>query len=612
MSDDARGPLGRRSDKLRQSLMLTIEGRDALEVGDAEKALSVLSKKHDLILQLFGAASGRTGTSLIDLSHAYHIAGRQREARAMIDEALSIYQRLHRADHQLDRLEEIMMDICARQGHSFEVEQIAKARISRLSELGAEQDADRAVTQDYLANLYLEQRRNDEAISLLIDSLAIFERTSGPSARDTSVCCLYLSRAYLKNAQAAKAAIEMGEGMLIAAPSERPTQQELAGREKQEREALERAEFYGRRALESAKASEGTASEAAAIAADELAVAVAFNAKHAKSAQKAAEALELSDWALSRFRVLQGEDGKETLRSQHNSRRLRSLLKELSRCPDVEDARPSEDVIALPTKVFISHSYADKDALAVLMAALPDYVEAIIFEPIVVPPSDYVSEKLISGVLGAAGFIFIDSAASRASFWTAFERDLAERNQKRMFRFDPATRRLASHSQKPRQLFLAHLYHPADADDVSRIMRWLIDQRSFEAFDDPDQDGEQIPPFSQQEAQRRDRILFSARTFGTIYLLFLSNNLLKDDRLRTHAVEQVTLHPRSTMICWLDRPEDLLQGDATRQLTHVPEDGSYTLSARPTDPSFNVHELDDLMVRLYWLLHQGRFGDWFR
>jgi len=147
------------------------------------------------------------------------------------------------------------MDICARQGHSFEVERIAKARISRLSALGPERDADRAVTQDNLANLYLQQRRNDEAISLLINSLAIFERTSGPSARAMSVCCLYLSRAYLR------------------------------------RQDFERAEFYGRRALESAKASEGAESEAAAITADELAVAVAFNATHAKSAQKAAEAL---------------------------------------------------------------------------------------------------------------------------------------------------------------------------------------------------------------------------------------------------------------------------------------------------------------------------------
>src|SRR6266404_2665045 len=203
MSEDPIGPLspasdGGKSDKLFEITMLTTEGREALGAGDAKKALYVLSKKHDLILQVFGDASGSTGTSLIDLSQAYHIAGRQREARAMIEEAFSIYQRLHRTDQQLDRLEETMMDICAMQGHSFAVERIAKARISRLSELGAKRDADRAVTQDNLANLYLQQRRNDEAISLLADSLAIFERTSGPSARDISVCCLYLSRAYLR------------------------------------------------------------------------------------------------------------------------------------------------------------------------------------------------------------------------------------------------------------------------------------------------------------------------------------------------------------------------------------------------------------------------------
>ncbi len=420
MSEDPIGPLspasdGGKSDKLFEITMLTTEGREALGAGDAKKALYVLSKKHDLILQVFGDASGSTGTSLIDLSQAYHIAGRQREARAMIEEAFSIYQRLHRTDQQLDRLEETMMDICAMQGHSFAVERIAKARISRLSELGAKRDADRAVTQDNLANLYLQQRRNDEAISLLADSLAIFERTSGPSARDISVCCLYLSRAYLRRQDFEHA------------------------------NYLERAEFYGRRALEAAKASEGPESEAAAIAADELAVAVAFNAKHAKSAQKAAEALELSHWALSRFRVLQGGHGKETLRSEKNRRSLRSLLVEFGHQHDVEDSRPPEDAIALPTHVFISHSYADKDALTVLRATLPDYGKAIIFEPIAVPPSDYVSEKLISGVLGAEGFIFIDSAASRASFWTAFERDLAERNRKQMFRFDPETGRVTSH-----------------------------------------------------------------------------------------------------------------------------------------------------------------------
>src|SRR5262245_44105437 len=39
---------------------------------------------------------------------------------------------------------------------------------------------------------------------------------------------------------------------------------------------------------------------------------------------------------------------------------------------------------------------------------------------------------------------------------------------------------------------------------------------------------------------------------------------------------------------------------------------SFTFSRRPSQSGFKANELDDLGVRLFWLIHQSRPGDWFR
>lgn len=564
--------------------LLTMNGRAALMEGDGAKALALLSKKHDMVVARFGADSAFAGTSFIDLAEAYHMVRKQEQARSAVEKAFAIYQKLDRKDAQLDRLEETMMRIYAMQGHSFEVERIAIARIARLRDLGAGSDEDRAIAQDNLALLYLNSQRFEEAIVLLRDSLTIFDRVAGPAARNTGICCLYISRALLR------------------------------GPNWEDAENLAEAEHYGRRALECAKSNAGEDDMAAAIAADELAVTVAFSVRKTQDSAKAADALSLSEWALDRFTAHEGIGGKERARSADNNRSLKRMLATLAADSEVEAAPLKDaDALALPTTVFISHSYADRDALAALLVALPDYVEPVVFAPIDVEPHEFVSEKLVSGVLGADGFVFIDSPISRRSFWTAFERDLAERKQKKMFRFDPVTKNISRHHAKPRQLFVAHLFHPAEEGQVDRVMRWLIDERSFEAFADQRLE-QKIPPFALQDPARRDAFLFSVRSYGAIYLLFLSSRLLKDKALCAHAAAQVANHPRSTLICWLDSPPrpPLFGGSHLKTLTQAPKEIVFSFTAPPGSAAFSANELDDLGVRMFWLLHQSRPGDWFR
>lgn len=558
---------------------LTLPGRAALARGDGPEAHDIMSRKHELIVELFGPDNSSTGTSFIDLSEACHLVGRYKEAREAINKAFEIYQRLDRHDQMLDRLEESMMDTCAMQGHSFEVERIAKLRIARLAEAGSQRELDYAMAQDRLASLYTQLQRYDDAIPLLKKSLPIFEHHLGPHAYDTGICCRFLSRALLASSQW--------------------------------HEAVE----YAHRALESTKASRGEQSLSAAMMADECAVAVAFLARETRSSERAREALDLSEMAMRIFEAEQGPTGKETLIGRENNRKLRMMLSQT--VPDASIDVPSDtredERLVVPSLPFISHSYADKDAVEELRKLLPEWCRPIVFEPIRVPPHEFVSEKLISGVLGANGLIFIDSPTSNASFWTAFERDLAVRKNKKMVRFDPNTRSLTPYEVRPRKLWVAHLYHPDDASDVSKVMRWLVDERSFEAFDDVNHPpSAQIPPFAMQDVEKRRSFLFSIRSFGAVYLLFLSKKLMADPALRAHAAQQVTDHPGSTMVCWLDRPQAFFPPREVRILKRLPKERTYRFTARPLDAGFSVNQLDDLCVRLFWIIHQGREGDWFR
>ncbi|HVQ13284.1 MAG TPA: tetratricopeptide repeat protein [Vicinamibacterales bacterium] len=558
------------------AVFLTEQGRLALDAGEGLRAYELFSKAHAIVVRAFGPSSGESGTSRIYLAEALYEVDRFADARAAINQALGIYEQLERTDPMRDELEQVLIDICKRQGHTFEVERIHKARLDRARD-GAPSATElaRAADQGKLAVLYLEQGRYREASTLLLQLLPVLEQIDGPSGRETGLCCSYLAQVSLRTRQ------------------------------------FSDAEAYGRRALECARASASDDPLAAAIAADELAVTLAYCATEDKDAAKAAESLRLSEGALNTFRAVEGPEGKEASRTAVNNYKLKEMLGTLLGLAPASSDDAANLPVPLPTNPFVSHSYQDRRSVELLRQSLPEYVKPVIFEPITAAPTEAISDNLISGVLGADGFIAIDSPTSNSSFWTAFERDLAARNGKRMYRFDPEARTFTRYRVNPRKLWIPSIYHPDDVNDVDKIIRWLVDKRSFESFETKEGAGE-LGPLSEMEPGRRERYLFSLRTYGAVYLVFLSRNFVSDDNLLRHAFTQAVEHPGATMFCWLDRIEDLEAVAMIEQLQRAPRETTYALSTRPTDPAFNAHELDDLMVRLYWLLYQGRVGDWSR
>jgi tetratricopeptide (TPR) repeat protein len=559
------------------SFDLTFPSRRALADGDGPKALALLERKHQLVLDAFGPAAPSTGTSLLDLSRAYHMVGRYAEARSAIEQALQIYTQSGRSDARLDELEEQMMETCAMQGHSFEVERIAKSRIARLQQLGVEREYDRAITQDNLARLYINQRRSGEAIPLLDDALRVIVHRNGEFNADMGICLQYLSQAHLSLEQ------------------------------------WDDAEHYARRALACARHVHGENSLTAAMSADECSVALGFSARASRSAEKAHEAIELSDWALCVFASERGRNGKETRIGQDNNTKLRAMLSQT--VPGIAfDARVPEDhgnAVALPTFPFISHKFADKEAVAALLQQLPDWCKPIIFEEIKVLPSQYVSDKLISGILGANGLIFIDSPVSNASFWTAFERDFAVRNQKPVFSYNAATDKIEKNSKPPMPLDIIVLNHEDDQERVDSILEWLARERSFSlATQDPDRIARradaQLLLF--QPAQVLSRVmqqrLQSTYRQGGYLVVFLSKSAVQGTLPLIEAPIYAREALATTYFVWLDDPLELSLEAEFASLRDLPKDNHIIIETLPGG-AMNRNKIDDLMVRLYWLMHRN-------
>ena len=554
------------SNSFLEIMTLTTEGRFALSMNDGKIAYEKLSQKHKLIVKHFGLTRGPTGTSLVDLAEACLMVGKIREARKAVNDALVIFENLDRKDNMRIQLENSLLRVCSRQGHFFIVERVFLKSIERLRFEGSNQDVARAVKQDQLAKIYTNQQKYDKALPLLLDSIKIFEQLN--LDEDSAVSSLYLARVYLYTNK------------------------------------YKESETYGHKSLEYSMNAEGENSVSYAIAADELSVTKGFIAKQKKNRDKAKNAIEYSNKALELFLNLTGRDSKEYLRSQSNNIKLKEMLAPLLDSSIGIEIPP----IAIPTYLFISHAYDDDNALGALLEVLPKHVRPVIFEAINVPPTETVSEKLINGLLGSEGLIWIDSKLSNNSFWTAFEKDLACRKEKHIFKFDPFTKKITPYRIKPRNLWIAHLYHQSDLGDVNNVMNWLVNERSFEAIDDPKRFGNDLNLcFSELEPQERNLRLLSFRSFGAIYLIFISKSFMQDSQLLTHAIEQLEIHSQSTIICWLDQPDNISKNKLLGNLRNISEINSYIFKTRPLNTNFDKHQLDDLMVRLYWFIYKGKW-----
>jgi len=172
-------------------LMLTDKGRAALEEGHAVEAYQILKEKHLLVVDYWGENSVFAATSAIDLADACLACGDAVEADKLIEWALMRYRALEVNDGRQLRAEIAWATSAYQSADYVLAEQRFLGLIEHCRAAGAEHDIQRAIAQDYLAQVYLRQSRSEDAEPLLLNSLAIFESDgSDPGAIAVCLCLI--------------------------------------------------------------------------------------------------------------------------------------------------------------------------------------------------------------------------------------------------------------------------------------------------------------------------------------------------------------------------------------------------------------------------------------
>lgn len=259
----------------------------------------------------------------------------------------------------------------------------------------------------------------------------------------------------------------------------------------------------------------------------------------------------------------------------------------------MQERSPFEE-LGLPTKCFISHAYKDMDTRQRLLALLPERVEPFIFPPIVAPPHKMVSDKLLDAIRKCDGLIYLQGGASAQSFWVALERDYALRQGKPVFAFDPETQDIALDKSPPMDLIVYFSHSDKDTKAGKRIAHALQERYIVTWFD---QRSDQWPSefvsavltdVLFDEIQRRVQAggyvvaLWSKRAHKS---LLVADELNHTNSLLRHRVLFALLDGTPT-------PMDL---DAGLDVVQLFGD---------KDRSFD-QRIDDLIVRLYWLIYRN-------
>lgn len=254
----------------------------------------------------------------------------------------------------------------------------------------------------------------------------------------------------------------------------------------------------------------------------------------------------------------------------------------------------------LPKKVFISHSYIDAEARERLLALLSKGVEPFIFPPITVPPEQMISDKLLDAIRHCDGLIYLQGGASAESFWVALERDYALRAGKRVFSFAPGGAALTPDTSPPLHLPIFPTWGAGDMRRVMRMLKFMRNKRFFDPFD-----LNKLRQIVKNDVAVNDELI--DKYYGVIsnggYGVFFWSKKAEESEWFSGDAQIVAVDRRPVMdrlvIALLDstNPAILSQQLGWRFTDFVQLYGDAQRS--------EMQRLDDLIVRLYWLIYRN-------
>lgn len=251
---------------------------------------------------------------------------------------------------------------------------------------------------------------------------------------------------------------------------------------------------------------------------------------------------------------------------------------------------------------FISHSYADAELGLTdhCIRMLPSGVRPFVFPAITVSPEERVSDDLVAAILRCDGLIHIKSERSSQSVWVNFERDFAARNGLPVFCFDPATSSLTidrSHPLTP-NIVVWKWGDPERADMLLQEVDQHLALRNFVI----NQSGSARVPKDERvfEDYLNNNIVHMEH--GAQLIVFACNGGPYDDYDLSFFAHKSSFFKGQTILAAL---EPLQDGNGS--LLHWSKNSaSVELFGLPGYPPIDWRRVDDLVVRLFAMMHQTR------
>jgi hypothetical protein len=243
-----------------------------------------------------------------------------------------------------------------------------------------------------------------------------------------------------------------------------------------------------------------------------------------------------------------------------------------------------------PGEYFISHSYKDSDIVESLLKKLPLWMKPYVFPPIKVKPDQMVSNSLMNAIRRCSGLIYLEEGKSASSFWVAMERDYAFRLGKRVYSFNSINEKLTREKRDPLDLRVFHAYSRTILQNVSHIAD-LMKERYFDTFIN-------IPTISTAYEDVVKEHMMSVKAIGGYVLIYWSKD-----------VEHSPVIPAELDLAMREYPDRVLlvQLDDTPLPIWITDQISKenTINIMEDNKSSQLHKIDDLIVRLYWLIYRN-------
>jgi hypothetical protein len=194
-------------------------------------------------------------------------------------------------------------------------------------------------------------------------------------------------------------------------------------------------------------------------------------------------------------------------------------------------------------RLFVSHSYQDSDLITALTELLSKQYQLVIFPPITVPVSNFVSDSLFAAIDSCDALLWIASTNSINSFWVALEIEYAKRRGKSIYSIDRGAKALHLDEDPLTPIKIYASFDRVDEWRVRSIATWLKHRRSFDILHN-------ITGLGGDEIR-------SVIAEGGFVVAFLSSHAISNSLIIMDLISAQEAHPDHLLIVWLDNPDTI-------------------------------------------------------